>query len=179
MTLDQFLHLLAVLVWPFVAIVGAIVVIRCTWLLVKTADEIANQWRRTWLERSLLVEERRASTALTVARTQARMDVKSADMPARVTASCESALLAVLQANGGFPGSRDDHVTRQMVREIREMYAELESPTKAPPAPPKSSVATFVDEFYDDEGTDRFGHARPAHMIVDDADELDELDEEL
>lgn len=48
---------------------------------------------------------------------------------AQLEATCERVLVAIVQAVGGFPGSAKDQVGRQLVREVRKMYEEIEKPT--------------------------------------------------
>lgn len=66
------------------------------------------------------------------------------DDEGRVARTSETAVIAVLQANGGFPGKPDDKVTRAIVREIREMYSEIDNPTTAPL--PAETSRTAVDD---------------------------------
>lgn len=49
----------------------------------------------------------------------------------RLADTSERALITLIGSAGGIPGSPEDKVTRQLVREIREMYEELERPTIA------------------------------------------------
>lgn len=48
----------------------------------------------------------------------------------RVT--CERALITLIGSAGGIPGSPEDDVGRQLVREVRKMYQEIVKPTPAP-----------------------------------------------
>jgi len=59
---------------------------------------------------------------------------------AQLAQSCTQALVALLQSNGGFPGRRGDDTTRQMVREIRRMYSEIDRPTPEPEPSPRDVV---------------------------------------
>lgn len=71
----------------------------------------------------------------------------------RVARASEAAVIAILQANGGFPGKSGDKVTRAIVREIREMYSELDNPTTAP-LPAETYTAPADDLNLDDADAD-------------------------
>lgn len=131
MTLDQFfLYLIAALAWPLVALISGTAFVHGIRLLV----EAANDWRRTWLEGHLLIEERRTRTATAVARLQQPpAQVLGHDIE-RQTRMAERALELILGVNGGIPARQQDDATRMLVREIRKMYAELEKPTSGPAA---------------------------------------------
>lgn len=49
-----------------------------------------------------------------------------------LTWMCEDALRIILQSNGGFPANTQGNSCRQLVRQIRAMYSEIEHPTTGP-----------------------------------------------
>lgn len=151
MTVDQTLHLLAICAWPAVALIAGTAFVHGIRLLVDATESILScveSWRKTYLETQLLLESRRSDTAVGVASIQSRTSTRK-DLPPtdKVRLMSEQALLAILQANGGFPGSRGDDTTRQLVREIRKMFAEIERPTPEPEPLTVTGKAEYVDSF--------------------------------
>lgn len=142
MTFDQLVHLLAVLAWPAVAIIAGIAWVHGCRLLAEAAQNSATKishdatfdtTRKLQLATSFLQSTVPATLFGIVGKSQKE----------KIQASSERALLAVLTARGGFPAKQGEAPGRSLVREIREMYAELDSPTPAPvPAPIGPEVAT-------------------------------------
>lgn len=157
MTINQFLNLLAVLAWPTVATIAAWALLRGIRLLVDAAaakNRLLDQCRK-----DLSFYHGYWSTAYC----EQRQD----NNRAQLTKTCELAMLAVLQANGGFPSAPGDKVGRQLVREIREMYAELERPTQAPERKRQQQVTDFGVDFSDlDDDVD------DDDLLPDEAEEL-------
>lgn len=141
MTFDQLTHLLAVLAWPAVALIGGIAFVHGCRLLVDGLDDA--------LRRLSDLVDRRVPQALGMwLRVTAR---KSGPVPVdwereRLAATSERALLAVLAANGGFPARQSDDAARMLVREVRKMYEEVDDPTPAPvPSPAAGSGEGGLD----------------------------------
>lgn len=118
----------------FAIIVGSAAIL-CCFLLVSVSRErvdriaaISDSWRKSQFELALLVEERRTKTAIQVARLAQPPQLANRRQES-ITRTSESALLALLAANGGFLGGPGDKAIRQIVREVREMYAEIDNPT--------------------------------------------------
>lgn len=149
MTLDQFLYLIAALAWPLVALISGTAFVHGIRFLV----EAANDWRRTWLEGHLLIEERRTRTATAVARLQQPPAPVLGHGIERQTRMAERALEIILGVNGGIPARQQDDATRMLVREIRKMYAELEKPTPETVRPIGEQAEEAINPFgYDDDG---------------------------
>lgn len=158
MTFDQFTHLLAVLAWPTVALIAGVAAVHCCRLLTEVLADESERWRKSSFELALLVEERRSRTAVRVARVNTWPDVVGQDeteMTAIVRAgigrkmkvgrTAETALMTLLAANGGFPGGPKDDSVRQIVREVRKLYEEVEHPTPESPAAKDALRAPMAD----------------------------------
>lgn len=149
-TFEQWMGLLSVLAWPVVAVIsGWAFVAGCRTLngsresqtealgaLGRTVGAIWNNQYGAKHEERMLELRSKIGDATSFAKIRQR----------ELAFTCERAFLAILAANGGIPASREEKAARALVREIREMYAEIESPTKAPPS--KSRTSSPLD--YDD-----------------------------
>lgn len=125
MSTDQFLYFVAALAWPTVAIVSGIALVNATRIIASVLDDAircAERFRQTYIETRLLVAERQSRPPT---------PPTAADLVATTSAS---ALLALIQTNGGLPSAPGDKIGRQLVREVREMYDEVHRPTPTPPA---------------------------------------------
>lgn len=122
----EFAWLLDALSWPIAALILGVAAVHCCRLLITVLVDEFERWRKSQFELALLVEERRSRTAVQVAQLG-----QAPPMPSitALTRTSESALLALLAANGAFLGRPEDHVVRQIVREVREMYSEINNPT--------------------------------------------------
>lgn len=135
MTTDQFLTLLAICAWPTVALIAGVAFVHGVRLLVDglfaaaskvSHDATFDTTRKLQLASSVLQSTLPAMVhAIATPRPVHRTD--------KLAATCEHALITILQANGGFPGSRGDDTTRQLVREVRKMFDEVNRPTPEPP----------------------------------------------
>lgn len=132
MTFDHFTSLLTVLVWPFVALVAARTLQLVAWTLAaswrETAESVANR----------LIAAVRALPS--------NQQQRIAD---RLVLSAEASMLMLLQTNGAYPKAPNDKTGRAIVRELREMYSEIQRATSAPD--PQRSV--IVADPYDDDLT--------------------------
>jgi hypothetical protein len=158
--MSTIIRLLAALSWPLAALIAGTALIHACRLLVDLAEscrQSAEVWRKTWRE----VETIRIAHEDNRVNWQ-RLD--SADPIRLLRESCERVLLAVIQTNGGFPGSPSDDVGRQLVREVRKMYAELERPTPARPQSDNRAQAR-AEDLTDDELAD---------LQSDDTDDFEE-----
>lgn len=147
--LAEFAWMLDALSWPIAALILGVAAVHCCRLLVTAFVDEFERWRKSQFELALLIQDRKASNAVTVARlgqppTPIPRDVNEE----RVIRTSESALLALLAANGAFLGRPEDHVVRQIVREVREMYSEINNPT------PVSEVAKSRLHAGADDGAD-------------------------
>lgn len=131
MTFDQFAHLLAVLAWPVVAIIAGVAAVHCCRLLTEVLADESEHWRKSSFELALLVEERRSRSALLVAQASRPEDVFDIfdGKTGLVADMAKTTLLTLLAANGGLPGSPNDDAVRQIVREVRKLYEEVDKPT--------------------------------------------------
>lgn len=66
---------------------------------------------------------------------------------ADIARTSEAALIAILTVNGGFPGAPGDEVGRAIVREVREMYSEIDKPTLPKPKPTDSVDAESTSPY--------------------------------
>lgn len=167
MTFDQFTHLLAVLAWPTVALIASVAAVRCCRLLVEMLADESERWRRSSFELALLVEERRTRTAVQVAGiSKPAAALETVDF--QVLETSKTALMTLLAANGGFPGSANDDAVRQIVREVRKLYEEVEKPTPEPVGAKEKLMAPNAGGDADDLTLDElFGPA----MSMEDGDE--------
>lgn len=166
MTIDQTLHLLAILAWPIVAIIAGYCFLRgCTILescVLKvttnaTHDASVQTTRWTGIVQSI------ANTMLP----NLLRDLTEIPRYSRDAVTSERALLAILTTTGAFPGSPADNIGRRLVREVRKMYSEIDHATPEPLGTlsrgrrfdPESSVELGdVDEELSDEvAEDVFG----------------------
>lgn len=152
MTIDQTLHLLAVLAWPTVAVVGLFAAYRLAAAIEFSANRLGQVSHDKTLDTTRWLQLASSVLQSTLPATIRTVTSKSRDDLLRET--CERALLTILGTNGGFPAAPGDHVARQIVREIREMYAELEKPTKPPER--KHPEATSPSESFDFSAIDEF-----------------------
>lgn len=131
-TFDHFTSLLAVLVWPFVALVAA-------WTAQRVAWTLAASWRET---AEFVANHLTAAARALPSNQQQRV----AD---RLVLSAEASMLMLLQTNGAYPKAPNDKTGRAIVRELREMYSEIQRATSAPD--PQRSV--IVADPYEDDLT--------------------------
>lgn len=130
MTFANLCNLLAVLVWPFVALVAA-------WAAQRVAWTLAASWRET--------AESVANRLIAAVRAlPSNQQQRIAD---RLVLSAEASMLMLLQTNGAFPKAGNDKTGRAIVREFREMYSEIQRATQAPD-PHRSAVV--ADPYEDD-----------------------------
>lgn len=176
MTIDQLLRLLSILIWPVIAVTVCTTILKCISLLDKATQaalfEIRAGRRDTSFETTRWINFWSSVLQSTMPATiRACMPRDSED--ARLAQTSERALLAILQVNGGFPGKPSDHVTRQIVREVREMYSELQDPT--PPAPPSPtqprSPSLASDDLTLDDPDEGDPEAEHAEFYGDDDDD--------
>lgn len=159
MTFANFCNLLAVLVWPFVALVAAWTAQRVAWIL-------AASWRET----AESVSNRLIAAARALPSNQQQ---RIAD---RLVLSAEASMLMLLQTNGAYPKAPGDKTGRAIVRELREMYAEIQ---RATPAPDPQRSAVVADPYEDDLTLDEPDDAEDgtgSHVYAEHVDlEEDEL----
>jgi hypothetical protein len=165
MTLDQFIALLGALAWPLVALIAGVALVHAARLGFEAADSVARRIAETIHKVShdatfdtsrrldLLANVVQVSLPATIRAVAndshaARQAVGHGPDPA--TRMAERAMELLLQTNGGFPAAHGDKVGRQLVREIREMYAELRTPTAGPANAPSAS-GEVVDDLTLDE----------------------------
>lgn len=131
MTFDQFAHLLAVLAWPTVALIAGVAAVHCCRLLTEVLADESERWRKSSFELALLVEERRSRSALLVAQASQPEDVFDVfdGKNALVADTAKTALLTLIATNGGLLGKPSDDSVRQIVREVRKLYEEVDKPT--------------------------------------------------
>lgn len=112
---------------------------------------LIDTWLHTWRGTQVATAECQRDAMIRAAEIHAGKP--NADDQLRET--CERALITLLQTNGGFPASVNNEIGRELVREIRKMYAELAQPTPAPvrQAPLDGPVGSVGDEWigHDDE----------------------------
>lgn len=159
---DQILQLLAICAWPVVALIAGTAFVRGIRLLVEVMKSLigcADRWRKEWWEIATYQSE--------VTRMQSAIVY---DKKSTLETTCERALITILQANGGFPGAQGDDTTRQMVREIRKMFAEINHPTPEPEPRLREHGAGMGDEI-----------GSPFEIVDDDdegyVDELEDVEE--
>lgn len=146
---DQWMHLLAVLAWPAVAvIVGLAWVHGCRLLL-----DAAELWGMGFQEAIENAAKRACSTAIAVSRQMSPVPTTKREA---VETTCERALLAVLAARGGFPARQNEAPGRSLVREVREMYLELEQPTPRPEPAAGSQAPGMTDLMVSPESLDEY-----------------------
>lgn len=129
MTTDQTLTLLAILVWPFVALVSC-------WSLYLTARLVVDaicynrstesrasdlRWIEFW---SSVLQSTLPALVRAVANDQANSTKPN------IPRTAEHALVALIGSCGGIPGRPKDETVRQLVHEVRKLYDELEHPTE-------------------------------------------------
>lgn len=131
MTTDQTLTLLAIMVWPFVALVSC-------WSLYCTARLVVDaicynrssesrvsdlRWIEFW---SSVLQSTLPALVRAVITDQTQQAAPGDD----VRQTAERALLALIASNGGIPGRPKDETVRCLVHEVRKLYDELEHPTE-------------------------------------------------
>lgn len=67
----------------------------------------------------------------------------------RLTSMAEDCVRLIIQGVGGIPGKPGGGTVRSIVRELRHMYAEIETPTPAPEE--KRKKRETVDDYDDTE----------------------------
>jgi hypothetical protein len=145
MTFDQWMHLLAVLAWPAVALIAGV-----AW--VHGCRLIAEVWLDAQESRTKMLDQiRRQIWSIQGYWEGVNAERLRPDPKKDVAVTSERALLAVLAARGGFPAKQAEAPGRALVREVREMYQELDEPTPRP-EPALSTVgvgvgAGSVDDF--------------------------------
>lgn len=132
MTIDQTLTLLAIMVWPFVAVVVCVTLVHVARMIVEAlvdyrkyikheASFATSRWIELW---SSVLQ----STLPALVRAVANDQVNSTKP--NVESTAERALLALIASNGGIPGRPKDETVRCLVHEVRKLYDELEHPTE-------------------------------------------------
>jgi hypothetical protein len=147
-------ELLSLLVRPITAIIVGGAFVHGVRLLVDAAESHNRElFRYTTRVCSMIEEAIQATRSMTPKHTPRD----------EVALASERALVALLQSNGGFPGAKGDDTTRQMVREIRKMFAEVDRPTPEPELEPQTGNQTTDGMLHD-------------HFALD-SDELDDAEE--
>lgn len=149
MTADPTLTLLAIMVWPFVALVSC-------WSLYLTARLVVNaicysrsaesrasdlRWIEFW---SSVLQSTLPALVRAVVNDQAN-GAKS-----NVPQTAERALLALIASNGGIPARRGEDTVRLLVHEVRKLYDELEHPTEPVRVEGGSDGGDGLDDLVDD-----------------------------
>lgn len=154
-TFDQWMHLLAVLAWPSVAVIaGAAWVHGCRLIAEVWLDAQRDRTQQLHDVANVAVSKICGAWMQTTARA-------AGPVPAdweleRLAGTSERALLAVLAARGGFPARQNEAPGRSLVREVREMYAELERPTPRPEPVAGSPVPGMTDLMVSPESLDEY-----------------------
>lgn len=175
MTIDQLLRLLSILIWPVIAVTVCTTILKGISLFDKAAQSALFEIRAS--RKDAIFENTRwisfwASVLQSTMPATVRACMPRDSEDARLAQTSERALLAILQANGGFPGKPSDHVTRQIVREVREMYAELQEPTVVAPvaAAPSRSPGPNSDDLTLDDPEAEAEHDEFTEFYGDDDD---------
>jgi hypothetical protein len=151
LTFEQWMHLLAVLAWPVVAVI----VCRTVMSLVYHGSRVIDV---LWPRAEKLVQQESTRWRDAVWRVADRISPVPGSSAEAIEDTCERAFLAILSANGGIPASREEKALRALVREVREMYAELDQPTPAPPVAPRQPSTLDPDDLdpdLDEEAADQ------------------------
>lgn len=132
MTTDQTLTLLAIMVWPFVAVVACITLVHVARMIVEALIDYQKYLKHEssfatsrWIELWSSVLQ---STLPALVRAVAN-DRASGAKP-NIPRTAEHALVALIGSCGGIPGRPKDETVRQLVHEVRKLYDELEHPTE-------------------------------------------------
>lgn len=173
-TFEQWMRLLSVLASPAVAVIsGWAFVAGCRILngsresQIEALGALGTTLKVIWNSEYAAKREAHMMELHKVGDTTSPTKIKQREL----ASTCERAFIAILAANGGIPASREEKAARALVREIRDMYSEIESPTPAPPSKPHTNSIDYDDLDPDlDEETMDHVYARFA------TDELDAQD---
>lgn len=150
-TFDQWMHLLAVLAWPTVALIAGVAWVHGCRLL---ATALIDRTQQLHDVANVAVSKICGAWMQTTARAAGPVPV---DWELeRLAGTSERALLAVLAARGGFPARQNEAPGRSLVREVREMYQELEFPTPRPEPVAGSPAPGMTDLMVSPESLDEY-----------------------
>jgi hypothetical protein len=147
------IEFVSLFIWPITVLIAGVAFVHGCRLLVDAAESRNRELFRCTTRICSMVEEAIQTT---------RSLVPSHTPRDEVALASEHALVALLQSNGGFPGAKGDDTTRQMVREIRKMFQEIDHPTPEPESQAGNQAAE--DDMLHD------------HFALD-SDELDDAEE--
>lgn len=148
-TFDQWMHLLAVLAWPAVALIAGVAWVHGCRLLFDAMDN----WKIYVGDAVCDATKDLCETFMAVARQVGPVPATKREM---IETTCERALLAVLAARGGFPARQNEAPGRSLVREVREMYQELEQPTPRPEPVAGNHAPGMTDLMVSPESLDEY-----------------------
>lgn len=179
MTTDQTLTLLAIMVWPFVAVVACVTLVHVARMIVEALIDYrkylkhessfaTSRWIELW---SSVLQSTLPALVRAVIADQTRQARPGDD----VRQTAERALVALIGSCGGIPGRPKDETVRQLVHEVRKLYDELEHPTEPVRVDGDSGDGLYdlVDDLFSsglieqDFGEDDDGRARGAIVAMD------------
>lgn len=155
-TFDQWMHLLAVLAWPAVAVIAGVAWVHGCRLLLESVDAITSAVIRCVNDNSGKWSRIALQGLARYADTHPPTDPRCLGMTTQVRETSERAMLAVLAARGGFPARQNEAPGRSLVREVREMYDEIRKPTPRPEPVAGSPAPGMTDLMVTPESLDEY-----------------------